>query len=147
MTDISTTDFRTLLRLIEPLRTLAVDVQQSLHMDTFRGTSNLLIKNYDSLQGMIAEIINDRYATSLTLELHEDLTEREIVSQIALAAAQLLAYVESFTGVPSAGKSGDTQIQTAPHIVINAQGTSQRNLKRMMELAKQDAEEDDEDDD
>ena len=67
MSDITTDQLRTLLRLVAPLRELKKSVEHSLHLDTFRGTSKLIVKNYSSLQKSVASIIGDDYSASLAL--------------------------------------------------------------------------------
>lgn len=145
MTDISTEQFRNLLRLIAPLRSLNASIEEGLHMDTFRGTSKLAIKNYSSLQQSVASILSDAYVESLTLELDDDATERELISQVSLASGQLLAYLESYTGIPSGGSRGLNNINTAPQVTINASGSDEANKERIMKLV-QDAMKDRKDD-
>ncbi|MCA9885152.1 MAG: hypothetical protein KC546_20140 [Anaerolineae bacterium] len=135
MSDITTDQLRTLLRLVAPLRELKKSVEHSLHLDTFRGTSKLIVKNYSSLQKSVASIIGDDYSASLALDLDADATERETVSQVSMAAGQLLAYLVSYTGAPDSS-DGSTLISTAPQITINASGTTEENKERIMNLVR-----------
>ena len=132
MPDISTEQLRTLIRLIAPLRTLRREIEKSIHLELYHGTTTFATKNYDGLWRQIQQIMDDAYIQSLELPLDSGAPDREQAAHLLLAASQLLSYLESYTGVsPSEGKYS---IQTAPHIIINTSNTSADHKSRVLAM-------------
>jgi hypothetical protein len=92
----------------------------------------------------VASITNDPYVSSLTIVVQEGANDMEKVSQVNLAAGQLLAYLEGQTGLSGVGGSygggrnqGNITIQKAPTINLSdIRGVDSESLAKMVELAE-----------
>src|SRR5207248_11556614 len=91
-----------LIRLIAPARALKEDLEKSVHLELFSGTGDNAVKSVRALQASAAQITNDPFLTSVTLDVPDGATDKEKVSLASLGASQLAAYLMGQTGVSSA---------------------------------------------
>ena len=146
MTDVSEGHLRELIRFIPPARALREDLEKSLHLEHFEGTGDTAVKTFTGLQASVAAIANNPYVASLALEVPGDADDKAKVSVVSFAAGQLLAYLEGQTGLSGVGgNTGTVSYQTAPNIAINnIKGLPDATIKRMLDLAADDDDGDDE---
>lgn len=95
----------------QALKALQRSVEHSIHNETYEGTGRMAVKSYQGIQRKVAELLpEDFYVTdTLTLEVEGDLKERHMLSQVQLAASQLMIYLDGLlreqrasSGVPPA---------------------------------------------
>lgn len=144
MAQITDDMLRSLIRLIPPARALKEELEKSLTLETFMGTGDMAIRSFQGLQASIAGISSDPYIAGLNIVVPEGANDMEKVSQVNLAAGQLLAYLEGQTGLSGGGSysgggrnQGNITIQKAPTITLNdIQGVDAESLARMVALAE-----------
>jgi len=80
----------------QALKALQRSVERSLQEGTYEGTGKMGVKSYQGIQRKIAELFpEDFYITdTLALEVSGDDKERHMLSQVQLAASQMIIYVE-----------------------------------------------------
>jgi uncharacterized protein YjbI with pentapeptide repeats len=80
----------------QALKALQRSVEKSLQEGTFEGTGRMAIKSYQGIHRRVAELFpEDFYITdTLALETDADMKERHMLSQVQLAANQMIIYVE-----------------------------------------------------
>ncbi len=80
----------------QALKALQRSVERSLQEGTYEGTGKMGVKSYQGIQRKIAELFpEDFYITeTLVLEVSGDDKERHMLSQVQLAASQMIIYVE-----------------------------------------------------
>lgn len=88
--------YQKLQQYLQALKALQRSVERALHEGTYEGTGRMAVKSYQGIQRKIAELFpEDFYVTdTLSLEVSDDAKERHLVSQVQLAASQMLIYVE-----------------------------------------------------
>lgn len=123
---------RALIRYIQPATQLRRDVEQSLMLETYAGTGDMLVRTYTGLHASIVKITDDPYVEALKIEVSTNASDKEKASLVMLASGQLLAFLQSQTGVPGGLEGGNNHIQTAPQIIINA--SNAENKEEMMKL-------------
>ena len=127
---------RALIRLIPAARALEGQLEKSIHLEIYGGTGDMAIKSVTGLQSSIAEISQDSYVTSLSLDVHGNATDKEKVSLGLLVVTQLCAYLEGQTGLVGSGGSGKASHQYAPNVTMNAiQGLKPEQLDKLMDIA------------
>jgi hypothetical protein len=136
---------RSLIRLLPPARALKEELEKSLTMETFMGTGDMAVRSFQGLQASVASFTNDPYVSSLSIVVPEGANDMEKVSQVNLAAGQLLAYLEGQTGLSGAGggyggggrNQGNITVQKAPTINLSdISGVDSESLARMVALAE-----------
>jgi len=80
----------------QALKALQRSVERSLQEGTYEGTGKMGVKSYQGIQRKIAELYpEDFYITdTLVLEVSGEEKERHMLSQVQLAASQMIIYVE-----------------------------------------------------
>src|SRR5664279_2064447 len=80
----------------QAVKALQRSVERSLQEDTYEGTGKMAVKSYQGIQRKIAELYpEDFYLTdTLSLEVGGDDQERHMLSQVQLAANQMIIYLE-----------------------------------------------------
>lgn len=80
----------------QALKALQRSVERSLQENTYEGTGKMGVKSYQGIQRKIAELFpEDFYITdTLLLEISGEEKERHMLSQVQLAASQMIIYVE-----------------------------------------------------
>src|SRR5664279_2776192 len=80
----------------QAVKALQRSVERSLQEDTYEGTGKMGVKSYQGIQRKIAELYpEDFYITdTLVLEVSGEEKERHMLSQVQLAASQMIIYVE-----------------------------------------------------
>jgi len=138
-------NLRALIRLIPPARSLRQDLEKSLHLETWPGTGDMAIRMFQGLHGSVAALTDSPYVQSLELAVPTGPGDKERVALAALAAGQLLAYLEGETGlVGQGGAGGETSIQTAPKITIGGPLTTTPKLMDRMLGGEGNGQDDDE---
>jgi hypothetical protein len=122
MKQLSIEDLRALIRLIPAAQALRDELDRSIHLETFEGTGRLAARSFVGLQRSVLSLTEDPYVDALSLELSEDMSERVVISQVLLAASQLLAYMEGQAGITGLTGKRDYRVQTAPTITLNMDG-------------------------
>ncbi len=93
---------------LQALRALQRSVERAVQMDVYQGTGRMAVKQYSGIQRKIAELYpEDFYVTdTLTLELDEQIEERHMLSQVQLAAGQMVIYLEGLLREQNVGGRG-----------------------------------------
>ncbi len=80
----------------QALKALHRSVEKANLEGTYEGTGRMAVKSYQGIQRKIAEMYpDDFYVTeTLALEVGDDVKERHMVSQVQLAASQMMIYVD-----------------------------------------------------
>ena len=115
MDDVS---YQKLQQYQQALKALQRSVERSLQEGTYEGTGRMAVKSYQGIQRKIAELLpEDFYVTdTLVLETTDEAQERHMLSQVQLAASQMIIYLDGLmrdyrttAGIPSsaAGDFGD----------------------------------------
>jgi hypothetical protein len=130
-----TVDLSALIRLIPPARALKNDLEASLHMELYTGTGDIAVKSYNNLHANVSRFIDDPYVKSLALEVSEEANDKEKVLLARLAASQLVACLESQTGLVGVG-SGSNSYYTAPVFNGSISDISNETLERIIGFVK-----------
>ena len=131
-----TVDLRALIRLIPPARALKNDLEANLHMDLYTGTGDIAVKSFNNLHASVSRFIDDPYVKSLALEVPEEASDKEKVILARLASSQLVACLESQTGLVGVG-SGSNSYYTAPVFNGSISDISNETLERIIGFVKQ----------
>lgn len=132
-----TVDLNALIRLIPPARTLKNDLEASLHMELYTGIGDIAVKSYNNLHASVSKFIDDPYVKSLVLEVPEEASDKEKVLLARLASSQLVACLESQTGLVGHGEgSGGNSYYTAPVFNGSISDISNETLERIMGFVK-----------
>lgn len=126
---------RALIRLMPPARALKEDLEKSLHLETWPGTGDAAVRMVQGLQRSTAALTDDAYVQSLEIAPAAGALDKEKVATAALAAGQLLAFLEGQTGLAGFGGGGNkSTIQTAPNINIGGSriATTAGVMKRLL---------------
>ena len=115
-------DLRALIRLIPAARALQEEVEKSVHLEMYEGTSDLAVRSFHGLQQSVYAISEDPYIAALTIQFRDDTPEKQIIAQVILAASQLVAYIEGQAGVVGLTGPHRYSIQTAPNVTLNMDG-------------------------
>jgi uncharacterized protein YjbI with pentapeptide repeats len=80
----------------QALKALQHSVERSIQNETYEGTGRMAVKSYQGIQRKVAELLpEDFYVTdTLSLEVNSDVKERHMLSQVQLAASQMMIYLE-----------------------------------------------------
>ena len=130
-----TADLSALIRLIPPARALKNDLEASLHMDLYTGTGDIAVKSFNNLHASVSRFIDDPYVKSLALEVPEEASDKEKVILARLASSQLVACLESQTGLVGVG-SGSNSYYTAPVFNGSISDISNETLERIIGFVK-----------
>lgn len=90
------TKIQKIQQYLQALKALQRSVERAVQMDVYQGTGRMAVKQYAGIQRKVAELYpEDFYVTdTLTLELDEEIAERHMLSQVQLAAGQMVIYLE-----------------------------------------------------
>jgi len=140
---------RGLIRLIPVARALKQDLEKALGMEVFSGARDMAAKSYEGLRQAAVALTDDPYLNALELEVFPTATDKEKTAIVALAAGQLLAYLEGQTGVGAASGGGNYHfsVQSAPNVnAVTLKNVDSRIAARLLggEIEEEDSEEDDE---
>jgi hypothetical protein len=122
MKQLTIEDLRALIRLIPAARALHDELDRSIHLETFEGTGDLAARSFRGLQQSVYAITEDPYIAALEIPASDAVPDRHLVSQVILAASQLIAYLEGQAGVAGLTGRGSYSIQTAPTVTLNMDG-------------------------
>lgn len=132
-----TVDLNALIRLIPPVRALKNDLEESIHMELYVGTGDLAVKSYNNLHANVIRFLADPYVESLAIEVPEKANDREKVLLARLASSQLVACLESQTGlVGHWGNSGGNSYYNAPVFNGPISDVSNETLEKMIGVVK-----------
>jgi hypothetical protein len=139
-------NLRTLIRYLAPLTTLRQDLERAMALEFQAALGDTAVRTYNGLHASITRVLDDPYLESLSLQVPETANDKEKISLVFLAVGQLLAVVHSVIGLPVGWGSPATEIQTAPYVIINAQGSSPDVAKQVMKVVHRALGEDEEED-
>lgn len=143
MNELHADDLRALIKLILPVQTLKLEIEKAIHLELYHGTAALTVRSYEGLHASVVRIMgDDSYLAALRIENAADATEKEIVSQVMLAAGQLLAYLTSQTGTDGLMQGSSFNLQTAPQIAINTSNNPDKHKERVMRFVEELVDED-----
>ena len=132
-----TVDLSALIRLIPPARAMKDDLEASLHMELYTGIGDIVVKSYNNLHASASRIISDPYVKSLALEVPEKASDKEKVILARLASSQLVACLESQTGLAGqGGGSGGNSYYIAPVFNGSISDISNETLERIIGFVK-----------
>ena len=130
-----TVDLSALIRLIPPARAMKNDLEASLHMELCSGTGDIAVKSYNNLHASVSRFIDDPYVKSLALEVPKEASDKEKVLLARLASSQLVACLESQTGLVGVG-SGSNSYYAAPVFNGSISDISNETLEGIIGLVK-----------
>ena len=130
-----TVDLSALIRLIPPARAMKNDLEASLHMELYDGTGDIAVKSYNNLHASVSRFIDDPYVKSLALEVPEEASDKEKVLLVRFASGQLVACLESQTGLAGVG-SGSNSYYTAPVFNGSISDINNETLERIIGRVK-----------
>lgn len=130
-----TVDLSALIRLIPPARALKDDLEASLHMELYAGTGDIAVKSYNNLHASVSRYIDDPYVKSLALEVPKEASDKEKVSLVRFASSQLVACLESQTGLVGIG-SGSNSYYSAPVFNGSISDITNETLERIIGFVK-----------
>ena len=130
-----TVDLSALIRLIAPARAMKDDLEASLHMELYTGIGDIVVKSYNNLHASVSRIISDPYVKSLALEVPEKASDKEKVLLARLASSQLVACLESQTGLVGVSSSGNSYY-TAPVFNGSISDINNETLERIIGRVK-----------
>ena len=130
-----TVDLSALIRLIPPARAMKDDLEASLHMELYTGIGDIVVKSYNNLHASVSRIISDPYVKSLALEVPEKASDKEKVLLARLASSQLVACLESQTGLVGVSSSGNSYY-TAPVFNGSISDIDNETLERIIGRVK-----------
>lgn len=135
MKQLTIDDLRALIRLIPAAQALHEELDRSIHLETFDATGDLAVRSFRGLQQSVLTITDDPYVAALEIRVAEGMTDKQLVSQVILAASQLIAYLEGQAGVAGLSRRGSYSIQTAPAVTLNMDGVhgDPHTTERIME--------------
>lgn len=132
-----TVDLNAFIRLIPPARALKNDLEASLHMELYTGIGDIAVKSYNNLHASVTRLTDDPYVKSLTLEVPEEASDKEKVLLARFASSQLVACLESQTGlVGHGGGSGGNSYYAAPVFNGSISDISNETLEKIMGVVK-----------
>jgi len=129
-------DLRTLIRYLAPLATLRQDLERAMSLEFQSALGDTAVRTYNGLHASILRVLDDPYLEALALQVPEGANDKEKISLVFLAVGQLSSVVHGVVGLPLGWGSSHTDIQTAPHIIINAQGSSPDVAQSVMRVVQ-----------
>lgn len=136
MKDLKIDDLRALIRLIPSVQSLRQDVEKSLHLELYHRAGNLMIKSFRGLRDSIVAISDDPYIRSLDADVDDEMTDKEKAAQVLILTGQLLSYLEVQTGVHGLVGERETNIQTAPYIIVNTSNTTDKQKASVLQMVR-----------
>jgi hypothetical protein len=127
-------NLRTLIRFLAPLTMLRQDLERAMALEFEAALGATAVRTYNGLHTSITRVLDDPYLEALALQVPETANDKEKISLVFLAVGQLLAVVHGAIGLPVGWGSPSTEIQTAPYVIINAQGSSPDVAKHVMKV-------------
>lgn len=129
-------NLRTLIRYLAPLTTLRQDLERAMSLEFQSALGDTAVRTYNGLHTSITRVLDDPYLEALALQVPEGASDKEKISLVFLAIGQLLSVVHGAVGLPLGWGSPHTSIQTAPHVIVNAQGSSPDVAQRVMSVVQ-----------
>jgi hypothetical protein len=127
-------NLRTLIRYLAPLTTLRQDLERATALELPAALGDTAVRTYHGLHSNISRVLAEPYLETLTLQVPAGASDKEKVMLVFLAVGQLLALVHSAIGLPLGWGGGNTAIQNAPYVIINAQGSSPEVAHEVMRV-------------
>ena len=127
-------NLRTLIRYLAPLTTLRQDLERAMALEFQAALGDTTIRTYNGLHASITRVLDDPYLAALVLQVPEGANDKEKISLVFLMVGQLLSAVHGAIGLPVGWGNPSTEIQTAPYIIINAQGSSPKVAQSVMSV-------------
>ena len=83
-----------LKRYLDMLQNLRYDIKRSINYEMYSGTGRLAVQSYNVIQQGIVAATDDDFVRAMTLDINEDMTEKERIWLVNMAAGQLIGYTE-----------------------------------------------------
>lgn len=83
-----------LRRSVKALNRLRHDTEHMVPMDMYQGMGNVVVRTYTALHQTINQLIDEPFIEALVIDLSDDATDRQKVTQVNLLAGQLHLYAE-----------------------------------------------------
>jgi|GEM_PF-6508624 len=87
-------DISKIKRAVNALRSIRQDTKHMVSMELHVGMGNVLVKTYTAIHQSVSGIISDPIVDALVIDLPEDATDRQKVTQVIILAGQLLSIVD-----------------------------------------------------
>lgn len=87
-------DLSKIKRAMKALKNMRSDTRHMVSMELHIGMGNMLVKTYTAIHQSLNGIINDPLVDALVVDLPDDATDRQKVTQVIILAGQLLSIVE-----------------------------------------------------
>lgn len=125
---------RALIRYLGPLSLLREDLERTVHLELYPGVGDAVVQTYGGLHAAVTRLVDDPYLQGLTVNVPDGADDRQKVSLVLLLAGQLLAFVQSEVGVASLTQGSNTHVQTAPYVIVNAQGADPETARGVQDV-------------
>lgn len=135
---------RALIRYLAPLTMLRQDLERAMALEFEGALGDTAVRTYNGLHASITRVLADPYLEALALQVPERANDKEKISLVFLAVGQLSAMVHSVIGLPIGWGNASVDIQTAPHVIVNAQGSSPEVARQVMQMVHRALAEDEE---
>lgn len=129
-------NLRTLIRYLAPLTTLRQDLERAMSLEFQSALGDTAVHTYNGLYTSIKQVLDDPYLEALALQVPDNANDKEKISLVFFAVGQLSAVVYGAVGLPMGWGSPQTSIQTAPYVIINAQGSSPDVAQSVMKVVQ-----------
>lgn len=129
-------NLRTLIRYLAPLATLRQDLERAMTLEYQAAMGDTAVGTYNGLHEAIDRVLDDPYLEALALHTPEDASDKEKIALVHMAVGQLMSLVHGAVGLPLGWGSSATEIQTAPYVIINAQGSSPEVAQDVMAVVQ-----------
>ena len=130
----SDSNLRALIRAIRVARALKAEVEHVENLEMHQGSGQLIVGSFQRLLGSITKLTDDPFIASLSEGLGDLGTDSERVLAVKLAISQLIAFLESETGV--AGLAGESGASGPQFSVGSITGMPPEDMARMFGLAR-----------
>ncbi len=129
-------NLRTLIRYLAPLTTLRQDLERAMSLEFQSALGDTAVRTYNGLYTSIKQVLDDPYLDALALQVPDNANDKEIISLVFFAVGQLSSVVYGAVGLPIGWGSSQASIQTAPYVIINAQGSSPDVAQSVMKVVQ-----------
>jgi|GEM_PF-4454302 len=111
-----------MIKLKRAFKAMSKSVTQALMTGTYKGTARMMVKSYQKMQAKAAEAVpDDFFITSLELDITDDMTEEEQLTQVQIASQQITSYLDGIL------RENHTHVYTAEFDDLRSLGTEIRD--------------------
>ena len=139
---VSDSNLRSMIRFIPMTRALKQEVDRIATLESYEDSGELVAVSFRRLLAGVTRLTDDLYLAGLGEDVEVARTDKRRVTATQLALSQLLAYLESETGVSASGGGDILNYQKSPVTIGQLRGV---DPKAMAKILGHDREEEDED--